>query len=480
MPNLKQQGQPPSPKQPEGGSVSAMSAQHSAEQALIAKYDRPGPRYTSYPTAPLFSEETGAEALRAELETGEAGPLSLYVHLPFCYKLCWYCGCNMKVERNSDRRFEHLALVHEEIDRVAPNTGREIHQVHFGGGSPNYLEPGQLVELTDHLRDRFKFADDAELSLEADPRVLSEEHLDAMHLAGFNRVSLGVQDFDDQVQKAVNRIQPFDLIRERMEGIRSRGIQSVNMDLMYGLPFQNPTQFQKTVARAVALDPDRIALFNFAYLPKFKPHMALIKQENLPTPQEKWQMLLETVATLEDSGYVFIGMDHFAKPDDPLAQALANGSLHRNFQGYSTRSGLDMLAFGMSAISMFDGLYTQNYRSIPEYEEAIKSGSWATWRGFHLSEDDRMRRGIINELMCRYTIDTRAIEAQTGEDFDTYFPNAREQLNAMVEDDLLTQTERIYRVTHKGRLLMRNIAMVFDKYLPAMVSNGKTQFSRTV
>jgi len=447
---------------------------------LLGKYDRPGPLYTSYPTMPLFSENLGADVLKSKLEsdTPNAGQLSLFVHLPFCHKLCWYCNRTMKVERSILRVSQHLDLIRKEIESVAPSTQRRICQVHLGGGTPNFLFPLQLAELLDHLKSHFSIAKDAELSLEVDPRILSNEQLDEIASAGFTHLTLGVQDFNPQVQFAVNRIQPYELVASRVEEIRDRQIESLSMDLIYGLPFQTPHSFSQTIKKTLALAPDRIALFNFVHMPESNRHMALIKSEQLPPSHEKWQMLLEAVAILEAEGYLNIGMHHFARSDDPLVKSLSDGALFRNSQGYWIQAGMETLSFGVSGTSMFDDLYTQNCRTIGGYEHVLMSGSWPTSRAVRLTPDDQLRRAIIEELICREIIDIPSIEEHLRAPFDNYFPGVQQRLNTMVKDHILRFKENTYKVTHLGRFLLRNIAMVFDRYLPVL-SDGHCRSSRT-
>ncbi len=451
---------------------------------LIRKYDRPGPRYTSYPTAPLFNEDTSVDALLATYAQTIASetPLSLYVHIPYCHKLCWYCGCNMKVSRKRDEMDAHLELIKREIDHIRPhlNPKRKARQIHFGGGTPNYLKAHQLIEIMDHLRKNFEFSEDAEISIEADPRHLNNEQIAAMKQAGFNRISMGVQDLNPKVQEAINRVQPYDMVSGLVTDLRNAGYQSVNMDLIYGLPFQTPETFAESVQKVIEMSPDRLALFNFAYVPSLRPHMKLIKPEDMPGPEQKIQILVETIEAFNKAGYTFIGMDHFAKPGDSLTKAFEENQLHRNFQGYTTMAGLEMVGFGMSAITMLDRLYVQNFSAIPAYEEAVNSGRYPTWRGYALTDDDCIRRDIINKLMCRFVIELDAIEEAIGQPFDEGFPEARAQLDGLTQDGLLTLQDRTYRVTDIGRLLLRNIAMVFDRYLKGMIENKKASFSRTV
>lgn len=451
---------------------------------LIRKYDKPGPRYTSYPTAPLFSESVAGDAIQAELQRTYDNPngLSLYVHIPYCHLLCWFCGCNMLVSRKAQERAAHIEVIKREIRQIAARVhpDRKAEQIHFGGGTPTYLTPDELASVVDTLRDVFPFSSEGEISIEIDPRQLSDAHVDRIHELAFNRVSMGVQDFNPAVQQAINREQPYELVRDRVESLRRYSFDSINMDLIYGLPLQTLATFSTTLDQVIELSPDRIALFNFAHVPWLKPHQKLIKTEDLPEPEEKLEILKLSVERLSDAGYVFIGMDHFAKADDTMVQAFYDNTLHRNFQGYTTKSGLEMLAFGMSAISMLDRLYVQNKHTVSEYETAVNDGQWATWRGVHLSDGDVFRRGLIQHLMCRFEIDIPAIEAEGGDSFDTMFPSARVELEDMAKDGLLAESARGFSVTPLGRLLIRNIAMVFDAYLEEMKRKNQARFSRTV
>ncbi len=451
---------------------------------LIRKYDKPGPRYTSYPTAPLFSEEIGAQAFRSELERtyDKTNGLSLYVHVPYCHKLCWFCGCNMLVSRQPTERADHVDILIREIRQMAGaiNPLRRAEQIHFGGGTPTYLTPTQLTDIVTALKNTYPFADDAEVSIEIDPRQLSDEHVDTIFDLGFNRVSMGVQDFNPAVQKAINRDQPYDLVRDRVDSLRRYPFDSINMDLIYGLPLQTLSTFERTLDQIIELSPDRIALFNYAHVPWLKSHQKLIRTEDLPAPEDKLEILKLSVERLADAGYVFIGMDHFAKANDTMVKAFKDDSLHRNFQGYTTKVGLEMLAFGMSAISMLDRMYVQNVHAVSDYETQIQNGDWAAWRGVRLSDDDVFRRNLIQHLMCRFTIDIPAIEQEGSKAFDDLFPGARLELDDMAQDGLLRKRVDGYTVTAMGRLLIRNIAMVFDAYLQEMREKNKARFSRTV
>lgn len=451
---------------------------------LITKYDQAGPRYTSYPTAPMFHESVAADVLVEHFarHPRPETPLSLYLHLPFCHQLCWYCGCNMLVSRNRDKINHHVGLLQREVDFIRPNIhkDRQTAQIHLGGGTPNYIGNENLTALMKHLRDQFPVTADAEISIELDPRHTNAQTTENLKACGFNRVSLGVQDFNAEVQAAIHREQPYELVKALVEDLRQGDLNAINMDLIYGLPNQTRAGFSDTVDKVIGLEPSRIALFNFAYVPQMKPHMKLIKREALPEPETKFRILEDTVNRLVAAGYVFIGMDHFAHPSDPLAKAALNGDLHRNFQGYTTCAETEMLAFGMSAISMFDDLYVQNHSKLADYEERVANDSLATWRGYRLIEDDRNRRAIINQFMCQKRIDIAHCEALIGCEFEAALPGVLDQLIDMAEDGLLIQRSFGFEATQLGQLLMRNVAMLFDRYLPEMIARRKAHFSRTV
>jgi len=455
------------------------------ELDLLRKYDRPGPRYTSYPPAPVFTPEFGPEDFQAAiLENNAARPradLSLYVHIPFCDTLCYFCGCTMLVTHRPETIRRYLDHVEREIALVrtwiAPE--RKVTQLHWGGGTPSYLRPEEIRELAGFIAERFPFGEDPEVGVEIDPRGLTLEHMRAFRESGFNRVSLGVQDFDPVVQQAVNRLQPEEITRRAIEWARELGFRSINVDLIYGLPFQTLDSFARTLEKVIALDPDRIAVFNFAYVPWLKPHQRLIRQEDLPTPEVKLRLLKLTIETLSQAGYIYIGMDHFAKPEDELARAQREKTLYRNFQGYSTRAGADLYAFGMSAISQFDRIYAQNYKELKSYYARIAADRPATALGYRLTDDDVVRRHVIMRLMCDMELTKADVEGQFGLRFDEYFAEALAKLEEFVADGLLRITEEKLIVTDLGRLVIRNIAMCFDAHLERMMRE-RPIFSRTV
>ncbi|MFH1525735.1 MAG: oxygen-independent coproporphyrinogen III oxidase [Bacteroidota bacterium] len=451
---------------------------------LVKKYDRPGPRYTSYPTAPQFTEEFGPDAYLNEIirtNNEEKSPdLSLYFHIPFCDTLCYFCGCNMIVSRNRERIHNYVDYLKNEIDLVRSyiKSGRKVSQLHWGGGTPTHLNPDEIRELTAFINNNFEFRDSSENGCEIDPRELTKEHLIALREGGFNRISMGVQDFNEKVQKAVNRIQPEDMTRRVVDWVGELDFKSINLDLIYGLPFQTVSEFEKSVDAIIDISPDRIALFNYAHVPWMKKHMELIKTEDLPTPEEKLQILKMSVAKLTDAGYSFIGMDHFAKPDDELATALRDKKLYRNFQGYSTNAGADLYAFGITSISQLGNIYAQNLKTEKEYSAALDNGKLPIMKGWQLTEDDVLRRYVITKIMCDFELDFSDVEKKFGIDFEKYFAHGLNNFGELIEDGLVTLKDRKINVSEMGRLLIRNVAMNFDGFLERKEDTAK--YSRTV
>ncbi len=456
--------------------------------ALIEKYDRSGPRYTSYPTAPEWSPALDAGRWAQHLERADAdgGPLSVYVHLPFCQEMCRFCGCNVVATRDHSRADGYLDLLEKEVALVAallPHR-REVSQLHWGGGTPTFLDVAQLRRchalLTRHLR----LAPDAELAIEVDPAVTSEEQIAALSALGFNRISMGVQDFDPRVQQAVGRIQSEAETAALVAAARRHGFRSVNLDLIYGLPFQTPESWRRTLERILAIRPDRLAVFGFAYVPWAKPHQKLLPEDALPAREARVELFLSAVETLSAAGYRLIGLDHFALAEDELARAQADGTLTRNFQGYTVRPAADTLAFGVSAISDAGGAYAQNAHKLKEWADRVSAGSLPTERGAAVSEDDVLRRWAINQVMCLLRLDLAEAERRFG-------PAAREALAAslekgpsagvaeLVDDGLVAFDGTLLRVLPLGQLLVRNVAMLLDAYLPRRAGQPST-FSRTV
>ena len=455
------------------------------DRQLIQRYDRPGPRYTSYPAAPHFSAAFGATDYAALLRRSREAatpplPLSLYLHIPFCETRCFFCGCNVAIARDRGRARRYLPLLVREMAMAAGLLGaadRRAVQVHWGGGTPTFLDPDDLAALMAAVRRHFPFAADAEVSVEVDPRRCTPAHLDALAAAGVNRISVGVQDLDPEVQRAVNRVQPAEVTREVLAGARERGIRGTNVDLIYGLPHQTPERFAATVREVVAMAPDRVSMFNFAYLPALFPHQKAIDAGALPDAAAKLTILEETIAALTAAGYLFIGMDHFARPDDPLARALRDRTLGRNFQGYTTHAEVDLVGFGSSSIGLVAGGYAQNRRTVEDYRRAIEGGGFATCRGLVLSAEDRLRRDVILRLMCHFHLDKGEIEARHGVVFDDHFAAELAALAPLAGDGLVELTADVIEVTPVGRLLVRNVAMAFDSYLAA---DRASRYSRTV
>lgn len=452
---------------------------------LMSKYDRPGPRYTSYPTAPLFSKDFGHEAFKEELiqanNSENRADISLYAHIPFCDTLCYFCGCTTVITQNRERIKEYVKYLKREVDLLSSFTApkRKVVQMHWGGGTPTYLTPSEILDVASHIREKFNFTDDAEISVEIDPRDLTFSHIQTLRQCGFNRISMGVQDFNNDVLTAINRDQGEAITMKAIEQSRSLGFSSINIDLIYGLPLQTIETFDKTLEKIIKIAPERIAVYNFAYVPWMKAHQKLINPEELPTPQNKLKILLMTIKKLTDANYVYIGMDHFAKADDELTIAQKTKTLHRNFQGYSTKAGCDLFGLGMSSISHFTTNYAQNAKLLPDYYRAIDAGQFATEVGYRMSHDEQLRKYIIMRLMCDLILDISDVEEKFRINFGEYFKNSLEKLQPLEENGLIERNESHLHVTTQGRLFLRNIAMCFDAYL-SKVSKEKPIFSRTI
>ena len=451
---------------------------------LISRMTQRGPRYTSYPTADRFTPAFGAGAFAAAARPGR--PLSLYVHIPFCESLCYYCACNKIITHDRGKAVKYLGYLLREIDMQAAlfADGAAVEQLHFGGGTPTYLGDAQMGDLLGHLRSRYAFASDdaGEFSIEIDPRTVDAARIRTLRRQGFNRLSLGVQDFDEDVQRAVNRIQPEALTRDAIAAAREAGFRSISIDLIYGLPLQDATTMAATLDKVVAAAPDRISVYNYAHMPQLFKSQKLIRDEDLPDGATKLAMLGLCIERLGAAGYVYIGMDHFARPDDELARAQRDGTLHRNFQGYSTHADIDMVACGVSAISAVNGTYAQNEKSLDPYYARIDRGELPVARGLALSGDDRLRRDVIQKLMCDFALDLRGLADRWDVDVAERFAPELARLADLARDGLLAVTPDRIDVTPKGRLLVRNICMVFDDYFgkPAPVPLQRMQYSRTV
>jgi oxygen-independent coproporphyrinogen-3 oxidase len=460
------------------------------DAALITKMSQQGPRYTSYPTADRFRagySHTDYAAVVARLGKGPARlPLSLYLHIPFCESLCYYCACNKIITKEHDKAAIYLGYLKREIIMQAAlfGTGQQVEQLHLGGGTPTYLSDTQMEELMAHLRACFAFADDArgEYSIEIDPRTVDAQRIASLRRQGFNRISLGVQDFDPVVQEAVNRIQPEALTLDAIRAAREAGFRSISIDLIYGLPKQSLKTMSETLAKVVAASPDRISIYNYAHMPQLFKSQRLIVDADLPTDQDKLAMLGLCIERLTGAGYVYIGMDHFAKPDDELAVAQRSGQLHRNFQGYSTHADTDMVACGVSAISAVGQSYCQNEKSLERYYAALDEGHLPVARGIELSADDVVRRDVIGRLMCNFGLSVRSVEREHGIEFAVYFSAELARLREFETDGLLQMSESALTVTARGRLLVRNLCMVFDKYFgsPNEIPLQRARYSRTI
>jgi len=449
------------------------------DEALIQKYNYSGPRYTSYPTALEFSEAFGYQDFLQAAQQYPERPLSLYVHIPFCHRLCYYCACNKIVTRQTQKADEYLVYLAKEIAHQAPRfANRVVTQLHWGGGTPTYLSPAQIRQLMTLLRQHFQLAADGEFSIEVDPREIDLSMLDVLKDVGFNRISLGVQDFDKRVQEAVNRVQDNDFIRALVARARELGFRSTNLDLIYGLPLQTRASFRHTLEEVVQMEPARLSVFNYAHLPSRFAGQHKIKEETLPAPAEKLAMLQESIEFLTACGYQYIGMDHFAKPDDELAVAQRQGKLHRNFQGYTTQGECDLLGLGVSSISMLGDAYSQNQKELKIYYEQVETLGHAQWKGCALSRDDLIRRDVIKQLICNFSLRFADIESRYQLDFARYFATDLALLQTFVDDGLVQLSADGIRVSTTGRLLIRNICMCFDIYLRERAR--QQQFSRVI
>jgi len=468
--------------------VLAMISEPTFDAALLRRYDRPGPRYTSYPTAPQFQPGYGGKqrsaAARRSNQDPIPQPLSLYVHVPFCTSPCFYCGCNRIITRDQNRAAPYVARLLREAAMLAPqfDRDREVMQLHFGGGTPNFLTPAQLAEVIDSLGQQFNFSrsPQRDFSIELDPRHVDDDTIAALARAGINRASLGVQDFDPQVQEAVNRIQPVAPTLAVIESCRRHGLRSINVDLIYGLPRQTPEGFARTLDIVIGARPDRLAVYSYAHMPQlFRPQQR-IKAADLPSPEAKLALLELAIAKLTAAGYRYIGMDHFALPDDDLARAQERGDLHRNFMGYTTHADCDLIGLGVSAISQVADSYCQSPRELPAWEAMIDAGRIPVWRGLDMDADDRLRAHVIQQLMCQGEVSMAAVEDRFGINFSDYFQPDLERLQALVADDLVQIGPDLIRATARGRLLLRVLCACFDRYLHQAPPAAPARFSSVV
>ena len=453
---------------------------------LLTRFDVPGPRYTSYPTADRFVEAFGESQYVQALQMRQSGafgqqlPLSLYVHIPFCESLCYYCACNKIITKHKERAADYLRYLSKEVElhTLHLGQGQAVSQLHLGGGTPTFLSDAQLRQLMAMLRQNFDFVPGGEYSVEVDPRTVTEQRLAVLAELGFNRLSFGVQDFDSAVQKAVHRLQPAEQVFALVDASRRLGFESVNVDLIYGLPQQTPESFDRTLAQVNCLRPDRIALYAYAHLPeRFKPQRR-IHAEELPTGAAKVAMLSRSLDALTDAGYVYIGMDHFALPDDALAVAKRQGRLHRNFQGYSTQADCDLIALGVSSIGRIGSTYSQNAKTMEEYCDLLDQGHFPVVRGLALTRDDLIRRSVIMAIMCQGHLQYEAINLAWLIDFKTLFAKEMAQLQEMQAQGLVTLSEAGIQVTAIGWFFVRGVAMVFDRYVQA--DHNRTRFSKII
>ncbi len=470
-----------------------MSGRLEVPKELLARYATSAPRYTSYPTAVdwekdpelAFDPTTYAERLEAAATARPDEAISLYTHVPYCAELCLFCGCNVQISRSAERRERYLEAVEHEL-RFIERTGiqrREVKQFHWGGGTPTSLDPDQLARLFESIMSRFRMAEGAEVSIEVDPRVTTTAQIERLASLGFNRISMGVQDFEPDVQNAIKRVQSEEMTRNVIQSARESGMESVNIDLIYGLPHQTREGFRRTVETTLDIAPERVALFHYAHVPWMKKHQAAMDTDAMPSAEQKLDLFADSIEAFDRAGYVYLGLDHFALPEDELSVAAADGTLHRNFMGYTTQRGREMVSLGVSSIGEVDGCYVQNIANEPEYVRDVAERGFATYRGHAMSPEDRMRRDIILELMCNGRVDKRRVEAEHGVDFDATFALELEELETPASDGLVELSSDLIKLTPIGQVLMRNVAVPFDRYLrerKARGESGKSTFSKTL
>ena len=451
---------------------------------LLRKYDRPGPRYTSYPTAPVWDEQVSADTYVTTLKESADRvdqPLAVYNHIPFCARRCLYCGCNTVVTRSRENVSSYVDNLNAEVDKVAGLLGKrnKVAQCHFGGGTPTYLETGMFDSVMDALERNFEFQPGAELSIEIDPRVTSFEQLEQLRARGFNRISIGVQDFNPEVQEACGRKQTFEQVQSLIRKGRDLGFKGINIDLIYGLPKQTEESIAESLDQALELKPDRVAVYSFAYLPDMKAHQRKILVEDLPTTDIKYRLFAIAIEKFLAAGYRQIGMDHFATPEDELSLAQADGRLHRNFMGYTVQSAEEMIGFGMSSIGYIGDGFFQNFSSLDKYREALNSDRFAVYRGIKLSRDDLIRQYVINSLMCNFHLEFSQLQKRYSVDYHDYFSNEHGRLAEFFSDSFMEESDEGLQVTPLGRTFVRNIAMTYDAYLKKNDGQGP-KFSRTI
>ena len=451
--------------------------------AILEKYNRPGPRYTSYPTAPVWKDDFGPDDLEKYYARAEelSTPLSLYMHIPFCENLCLFCACTVSIQKDKKVAIPYLQALKREIDHVAKHVSgkRPVIQFHWGGGTPTYLTVPQMEDLFQYTHERFSFAPDAEIGIEVDPRVTSRAQLESLRRLGFNRLSMGIQDFQRKVQETIHRVQPYEMTRDLIVASREIGFQSINIDLIYGLPYQTADSFRATIDQALTLLPDRVAMFSYAHVPWLKKQQGSFAA-HLPEGMEKFRIFRAGLQKFLDAGYLYIGMDHFARPGDELAIAQQNRTLHRNFQGYTTKAGADLYGMGVSAISSVGEAYAQNRREVPDYESTVAKRGIATMRGYRLSHDDVLRRAVIGRLLCHTVIPKHEVEAEFGISFDEYFAPELLRLENAQDEGLVALSPHEISVTPLGRIFIRNVAMTFDRYLHEQQMDQRPLFSKTL
>ena len=464
-------------------SLREMQEELSKGEEFVTRYNRPGPRYTSYPTAPVWNDAYGPNDFEMAMQAAEVkrSPVSLYMHLPFCESLCLFCACNVIIKKDKSVAPPYLSILKKEIDHVASRVSRDrqVSQFHWGGGTPTYLSPAQIEDLFEYTRERFTFAPDAEIGIEVDPRVTSRAHMEVVRKMGFNRLSMGIQDFKEDVQKAIHRIQSYEVTRDLIAASRELGFDSINVDLIYGLPYQTAESFAHTVEQIVSLSPDRIAMFSYAHVPWLKKQQGSFVA-HLPEGMKKFDIFRNGLLKFLEAGYLYIGMDHFAKENDELAVSQRNRTLHRNFQGYTTKAGADLYGMGITAISGIQNTYAQNHRDLPSWEKSVQERGIATMRGYHLSQDDIIRREVISRLLCHTVIVKDEISKQFGINFDEYFAPELEHLKLTQHDGLVVLNDKEIRTAWLGRIFIRNLAMVFDPYLEKQQLAARPLFSKTL